>query len=179
MKNVNSIIIFVASILIISCKEQYVVTSNFNRKPRIDKFKFKEFTAYNKDLCDSRSIYVDAVYPTHWLKFYPDGKVFSGNNESIPIDSNFVAGNGVAGYVRGYVGYYKVNGTELTMELFYTQQFNHWGYLVVSGIISGDTLRFYSDRYRGRLSKRSIHHFSNGILYIKSLTPHQLKKPDW
>jgi len=87
----------------------------------------------------------------------------------------------LSGKIRGSVGYYKVEGTRLTMELYYTQQFNQWGYLVVEGTISGDTLRFYMTN-TGK-PNGNIHHFTPweyapDKYYIKSSAPYQLKTPD-
>lgn len=132
----------------------------------------------DNNLIDTNAVYEFSTYSGFRLKFYGDGRVFFCANEEKPMQL-------VEERVFGYVGYYKVEGTKLSVELFYTQKHNIWDYLVLRGDIIGDTLRFYKDQYRGDwLGRRNIHHFTQGNywrekFFVKTKLTSVPKMPKW
>jgi hypothetical protein len=157
-------------------KSNLLVTPNGYCVGKNRKFKLKD----KFQLPDTGILSSDFLYKcgnTSWFKFYKNGKVVLGFNSKIPLSENDT--------IWGWGGYYKIDGTTITIEMSYTQDSYQWSNLYITGKILGDTLKFYKDRYIK--TGGNIHHFTSeknypppeSHYYIMGRDSFKLKEPDW
>jgi hypothetical protein len=143
------------------------------------KFKLKDkFQLPDTSILSSNFLYINKNNKESWFKFYKNGKVVLGFNSKIPLSDY--------DKIWGWGGYYKIDGTTITIEMSYTQDSYQWSNLYITGKIFGDTLKFYKDRYIKTGS--NIHHFTSeknhypppdSHYYILGRDSFKLKEPDW
>ena len=159
-------------------KSNKLITANGYVVSKPVKFKLKsKFEMTDTTMLTSHHLYVNQCDKNSWFKFYKNGKVVLGYDSKIPFSES--------DKILGLGGYYDIIGTNIKIEISYTQTQDQWGNLYIQGEIFGDTLKFYRDSY-SKLN-RNIHHFTSDKMdphpechyYVLSKVPFKLKDPDW
>lgn len=100
----------------------------------------------NLKLIDTTTIYIgkffsginlDTLY--YFLRFFNNGRVYAST-----LLDRFPDNDDVNNFKKGMIGYYVINGTDITIEIFYPQNFGQ--YKIENGKIKGDTLIFYKEK---------------------------------
>jgi len=149
--------------------------------------KHGRFKLKNKfHLSDSTLLSITNIYKvscddgSEWYKFYENGRVLhadiSYNTHHLPVWMGFQC------------GYYTLDGNNLKIEMSELETFafgDSYAIKITQGKIAGDTIKFYSDYWRG-FANRNIRDFSNWknekgehCYFIKSEKSPVTGQPGW